>query len=76
MPDYSKGKIYTIRCRDNPECIYVGSTVQSLSQRWGNHKCASLTHPHLFIYKSINNNWNNWYIELNEEKREYYQNKS
>jgi hypothetical protein len=38
MPDYSKGKIYTIRCRDDPSLIYVGSTAQTLSQRWAEHK--------------------------------------
>jgi hypothetical protein len=38
MPDYSNGKIYTVRCSNDPKLIYVGSTTQSLSKRWGNHK--------------------------------------
>ncbi len=38
MPDYNKGKIYTIRCRDDTSLIYVGSTTQRLSQRWTDHK--------------------------------------
>ena len=39
MPDYSKGKIYTIRCRTNESLIYVGSTVEKyLSTRLAKHK--------------------------------------
>ncbi len=38
MPDYKKGKIYTIRCTEDPTLIYVGSTIQLLSQRWTDHK--------------------------------------
>ena len=38
MPDYKNGKIYTIRCRDDPTLIYVGSTTQQLSQRFTDHK--------------------------------------
>jgi hypothetical protein len=38
MPDYSKGKIYTIRCRTDDTKIYVGSTIQSLAVRFGGHK--------------------------------------
>ena len=38
MPDYSQGKIYTIRCRNDPALIYVGSTIQPLSKRLGEHK--------------------------------------
>ena len=38
MPDYKNGKIYTIRCREDPSLIYVGSTTQLLSQRWTDHK--------------------------------------
>lgn len=41
MPDYSNGKIYTIRCYSNPNHIYVGSTTQPLSKRFGGHKCSS-----------------------------------
>jgi hypothetical protein len=36
MPDYSKTKIYIIRsCNTNK--VYIGSTVQSLSKRYGDH---------------------------------------
>jgi hypothetical protein len=38
MPDYSKGKIYTIRCKTNNEYVYVGSTCKTLSQRIAGHR--------------------------------------
>ena len=66
MPDYSNGKIYTIRCKNNPSIIYVGSTIQSLAKRLGNHKQMSVRKPNILLYKTINNNWNEWYIELYE----------
>jgi hypothetical protein len=64
MPDYSKGKIYTVRCRNDTSLIYVGSTIQPLAKRWGQHKSDSLKLPERLIYKTINKNWSNWYIEL------------
>jgi hypothetical protein len=68
MPDYQQGKIYTIRCRTDDTMIYVGSTTQSLAKRWGGHKVASKkkTEQNFLIYKKINDNWDNWYIELYE----------
>ena len=36
MPDYENAKIYTIRCKTDENLIYVGSTTQTLSQRWTN----------------------------------------
>ena len=69
MPDYSKGKIYTIRCRTDETLIYVGSTIQPLSVRLGGHKNKSIDikYQNRLIYKTINNKWNDWYIELYEE---------
>ena len=67
MNKYHNGKIYTIRNKNDDSLIYVGSTIQSLSQRWAGHKIDSLKNPHFLIYSSINNNWNDWYIELYEE---------
>jgi hypothetical protein len=66
MPDYSNGKIYTIRCRTDDTLIYVGSTIQSLAVRWGGHKitCCKEECKNWLIYKTINNNWDDWYIEL------------
>lgn len=67
MPDYSKGRIYTIRCRSNDKLIYVGSTTQSLSVRFAGHK----KDKKITLYRYINNpenntTWVDWYIELYE----------
>jgi len=53
MPDYQKGKIYTIRCHEDPALIYVGSTIQPLSVRWGGHKrdCKNQDNPEVSIDK-------------------------
>ena len=54
MPDYSKGKIYTIRCINDPSFIYVGSTIQSLAKRFGGHKKDSIKtkYPnHIYIQR-------------------------
>jgi hypothetical protein len=69
MPDYNKGKIYTIRSKTDDTLIYVGSTIQQLSVRIGGHKIKSrdIKYQNRLIYKTINNNWDNWYIELYEE---------
>jgi hypothetical protein len=37
MPDYSKGKIYSIRSFQTDD-IYIGSTTQTLAQRLGKHR--------------------------------------
>ena len=66
MRDYSKSKIYTVRCRNDHTLIYVGSTTQSLSKRWGNHKKALKAGEHLPFHKLIED-INDWYIELHEE---------
>ena len=66
MPDYSHGKIYTIRCYDDTSLIYVGSTTQQLSKRLGCHKTLSKTNPNTFVYSTINGEWAKWYIELYE----------
>ena len=66
MPDYSKGKIYTIRCRNDPSQIYVGSTIQPLSKRFGTHKKDKMKFPHYPLYKQVED-WSDWYIELYED---------
>lgn len=68
MPDYQQGKIYTIRCRTDDTMIYVGSTTQSLAKRWGGHKVHSREEKqkNRLIYTIINNDWDNWHIELYE----------
>lgn len=37
MPDYSKGKVYSLTC-DDPNLVYYGSTVLELKQRESIHK--------------------------------------
>ena len=43
--------------------IYVGSTINILSKRFYNHK----TSKECSLYKYVNGDWDNWYIELYEE---------
>lgn len=62
MPDYSKGKIYTIRNKNDTSLIYVGSTIQPLSKRLGGHRRNKDTE----ISKKVNGEWDKWYIELYE----------
>ena len=64
MPDYTQGKIYTVRCKTDETLIYVGCTTQSLVDKnkylvyFYNHICG------LPIFYT----WciDNWYIELFE----------
>jgi len=63
MPDYQKGKIYTIRCRKDPSLIYVGSTTQKLCDRMTTHR--NIKHGCSF-YSQVED-WNDWYIELYED---------
>ena len=69
MPDYSKGKIYTIRCKDDLSLIYVGSTVQTLSQRWTDHKSRCYNEDdksyNILLYKTMREvGQDTFYIEL------------
>jgi hypothetical protein len=67
MPDYSKSKIYTIRCQSDDSLIYVGATIQPLSVRLGEHKRSQCTSINKYINNPENNTtWDDWYIELFE----------
>lgn len=67
MPNnYQNGKIYSIRCHEDPSLIYVGSTTQPLYKRWGEHKSNSKKKVNILLYSAINNNFDKWYIELYE----------
>lgn len=67
MPDYSKGKIYTIRCRTDDSLIYVGSTVEErLSARFAGHKRNKNISLYKYIINNCNGDWDDWYIELYE----------
>ena len=60
---YKRGKIYTIRCRDDDSLVYVGSTIQPLAKRIGGHR----KDKECSLYQFVDGDWSNWYIELYEE---------
>jgi len=65
MPNYSKGAIYTIRCLNDPN-IYVGSTIQPLSVRMGQHRKDYAKNKILGKNKEIVKDIKDWKIELHE----------
>jgi hypothetical protein len=72
MPDYKKGKIYTIRCSEDPALIYVGSTIQLLSQRWTDHKKTAQNDKNkgynIYFYQVMREKGlDNFFIELHDE---------
>ena len=38
MADYSEGKIYLVKFRNDPSLLYVGSTKSPLNERFSRHK--------------------------------------
>ncbi len=38
---YKNSKIYTIRCKEDNNLVYIGATIQPLYKRWHQHKCKS-----------------------------------
>lgn len=66
---YSRGKIYTIRNRLDNNKVYVGSTIETLRQRWSKHRHDCKYYPNRTnFYKYINNNdWSDWEIKLYQE---------
>ena len=69
---YNNGKIYTIRCKEDNNLIYVGSTVQPLYKRWHQHKCNTyLEHSreyNKYLYIKMRElGIDNFYIELYEQ---------
>lgn len=65
MPDYSNGKIYTIRFHNSNE-IYIGSTIQSLAVRFGGHKMSNRCSLYQLIQDKYNGDWSVCYYELYE----------
>jgi|APGre2960657423_1045063.scaffolds.fasta_scaffold202620_2 hypothetical protein len=65
---YSKGKIYTIRCRTDDSLVFVGSTSQQyICKRFASHKNNCKIGRSGSLYKHItDNDWSDWYIELHE----------
>jgi hypothetical protein len=63
---YKRGKIYTIRCRYDDSLVYVGSSIDNLAKRFAGHKADSKRKSYP-LYNHINDDWENWYIELYED---------
>ena len=65
---YQRGKIYTIRCKNDETKIYVGSTIETLSARMSKHRADAKSEKkkNRILYQNVNNDWDNWYIELYE----------
>lgn len=61
-PRYKRGKIYCVRCRYDDELCYVGSTIQTLSNRMAAHRSKNTC----LLHKYVDGDWDNWYIELYE----------
>lgn len=66
MPNYSNGKIYSIRFNDNDKLIYIGSTTQILAVRFGGHKKKSNNSLYQYIQDNYNGDFKCCYIELLE----------
>jgi len=67
MEKYQNGKIYVIKCKIDPNLIYVGSTIRTLNERWGEHKSDYIKKPHTLLYSKINElKIDNFFIELYE----------
>jgi hypothetical protein len=60
---YENGKIYLVKCKNDDTLVYVGSTYMSLEKRFSLHKNSKTGS----LYKYVNDDWDNWYIELYEE---------
>jgi hypothetical protein len=75
MKDYLQGKIYTIRCKTNPEYVYVGSTTKTLDERLKKIQCNLKEYKTHKLFKKIieefNGKWDEWYIELYENCPSY-----
>ncbi len=71
MRDYSKGKIYTIKNKNDENLIYVGSSIEEyLSKRFQKHKSHKCCSLYMYINEPNNNTtWDDWYNELYEEYR-------
>jgi hypothetical protein len=65
--DYSEGKIYLIKFRNDPSLVYVGSTKQLLNERFRFHKIDKGMSSYKYIHENCDGNWNDWYIELYED---------
>ena len=70
-PRYEEGKIYIVRCKYNTDLRYIGSTIQTLEERFNCHKYTT----DCSLYQYVDGDWDNWFIELYEDypcKNKYY----
>ncbi len=59
------GKIYTLRCYDKPEFLYIGSTFNDLERRFMGHLSNARCKKHVKLYKAMSDYFNIvdfWYI--------------
>ncbi len=66
MNKYHNGKIYTVRCKLDDSLIYVGSTTQSLNNRWAGHRSNFKQEKQISFFEYVKD-INDWYIELYED---------
>ena len=59
---YENGKLYVVKCKYDDVLRYIGSTIQTLEHRFKTHKCDKTCS----LYKYVDGDWDNWYIELYE----------
>jgi hypothetical protein len=68
---YNNSKIYLIKCTQDKNLIYVGSTIKSLNERWSQHKNNAQRNTykkHSLLYNKINEiGVDFFYIELYEQ---------
>jgi hypothetical protein len=63
---FMEAKIYIIKCKNDENLTYVGSTTDTLYNRLRSHKSHAKIKGNTLIYKTINNDWENWDISLYE----------
>lgn len=67
MPDYSEGKIYLVKFRNDQSLVYVGSTKSPLNERFSRHKNDYDVSLYKYIHNNCHGNWDDCYIELYED---------
>ncbi len=63
MPNYQNTKIYSVRCKTNPEYIYIGFTTLDLKHCWNETKSLYNLKYNIKYFKIISN-IDDWYIQL------------
>ena len=52
---YEKGKVYKLQCESGH--FYIGTTINTLAKRLGQHKAKAMARPECRVYKHINGEW-------------------